>query len=411
MSTLALVRAPGVLRTLSFSAAARLPVSAIALLILLQVRELGHSYALGGLAAGAFTFGMAIGAPLMGRLIDRRGQPFVLHACGVVAGAALIAVAVVPADLPALLVALALLCGFAQPPITACVRVIWTRLLARGEREAALALDISFQQMGFLLGPVLLLWVAAATSPAHALALTGVVIVASTSAFALGPEARGVRASAGSGARRRRSALVHRGVQTTLALSCAVGFAVGATEIGIVAFAEHHHVGVALGAVYGAWSLGAVLGGLLWSRRVQGGDRVRQVRTLLAALGVVFLLLVLPANAWLLAGMLLIVGVVLAPLLTLLYALIGDVSPADVLTESNAWATTGIAGGIALGSAVAGAVAGAHGSSATFLLAVAAQLAAVGLLAVREQSLREHSDDEPTDGELPVAPVAAAGAP
>ncbi|HSD77450.1 MAG TPA: hypothetical protein VLA98_08585, partial [Solirubrobacteraceae bacterium] len=50
---------PGVRRLLGSSLVARLPMAAVGLLVLLRTRELGGSYALGGLATGALAAAMA----------------------------------------------------------------------------------------------------------------------------------------------------------------------------------------------------------------------------------------------------------------------------------------------------------------------------------------------------------------
>jgi MFS family permease len=73
VTTATLVRAPGVLRTLALALLARIPLGAVGLLLVLQVRHLGHSYALAGACSGACALGMAFGAPMLGRTVDRIG--------------------------------------------------------------------------------------------------------------------------------------------------------------------------------------------------------------------------------------------------------------------------------------------------------------------------------------------------
>lgn len=65
------LRRPGVLRLFSLSLIARFPAAALGVLLVLQARSLGHSYAAGGAVAAASAIGTAIGAPLLGRL-DRK---------------------------------------------------------------------------------------------------------------------------------------------------------------------------------------------------------------------------------------------------------------------------------------------------------------------------------------------------
>jgi len=79
-----------------------------------------------------------------------------------------------------------------------------------------------------------------------------------------------------------------------------------------------------------------------------------------------------------------------APLLAVLYALMGDVAPQHMLTESYGWETTGVTSGIALGSALAGVGTGLIGTSLVFALAGATMLGTSRLLAVRAETLHGH---------------------
>ena len=58
----------GVGRTLASSLLGRLPYTAIGLLLVLRVRELGGGFFEGGVVAGAFALGLACFAPFVGRL-------------------------------------------------------------------------------------------------------------------------------------------------------------------------------------------------------------------------------------------------------------------------------------------------------------------------------------------------------
>lgn len=383
MSALAVVRTPGVLRTLGLSLAARLPLGVIGLLLLLRARDLRLSYLVGGIATAAFTFGMAAGSPLLGRLVDRRGQPLVLAACGAVAGAALLALGSAPARVPAVLVALSAIVGLAQPPVTACVRAIWSRLLSRDDQETVLALDISLQQVAFLLGPVVLLALAASAGPALALQLTGAVLIVATGAFALAPEARRTPSDAAAAHPALLGALAHGGVLTLVALSVGLGTAFGISEIGIVAFAERHGIEHAIAALYGASAIGALAGGLLWAQRPARGERIRMLQRMLLALAAVEALLALPADGWWLGVVLLLDGLIAAPLLAVLYAMLADVAPPRLLTEAFAWETAGFMSGLALGSALSGALLAVASTSVLFLCAGGMGLATSGVLAAR----------------------------
>src|SRR3954471_3351216 len=228
MSPLAAVRTPGVLRTLALSLVARVPGSALALLLVLQARHLGHSYAIGGVTTGASAVGMAVGAPLLGRSADHRGPSLVLRVSSALAAASLVAIAALPRGSTALaLVGLAALAGITQPPVAAAVRAIWVRMLPERVFNATLSVEASLQELAFILGPLVLGSAAADAGPAAALALAAVVLFAATAAFALDREARAnagrAPAAAGAGA----GPLVDAGVRLLVGLAVTLGVAFG----------------------------------------------------------------------------------------------------------------------------------------------------------------------------------------
>src|SRR3954470_5152512 len=109
---------PGARGALASSMVGRLPMGAVGLLLLLRARELGFSYAVGGIAAGALSLGLAAAPPVLGRLIDARGQRAVLVPTAVAASATLVLLASPLAASPAALVLFAALCGVVHPPLS-----------------------------------------------------------------------------------------------------------------------------------------------------------------------------------------------------------------------------------------------------------------------------------------------------
>ncbi len=74
----ALFRVPHVRRLVLSGMLARLPAGMIGLALLLLVRENGGSYAAAGAVSGLYFVATAVGAPIAGRLVDRRGQARIL---------------------------------------------------------------------------------------------------------------------------------------------------------------------------------------------------------------------------------------------------------------------------------------------------------------------------------------------
>ncbi|MBC3839682.1 MFS transporter [Streptacidiphilus sp. 4-A2] len=86
MGYLALLRAPHVTRLLFGTLLGRLPAGMTALVIALALRDAGAPYSRIGLATAAYAIAAAVGGPVLGRIVDRTGQPRVLLSAAVVAG-------------------------------------------------------------------------------------------------------------------------------------------------------------------------------------------------------------------------------------------------------------------------------------------------------------------------------------
>lgn len=379
--TTAAVRAPGVPRTLALALLSRVPLSAIGLLLVLQIRHLGHSYALAGACSGACAAGMAIGSPVLGRMIDRAGQAAVLSITGGVVVAVTALFAVIPAHAPGpVFIFTAALIGAVQPPVGSCVRVIWRRMLDGPGFSALVTLDASLQELAFLSGPLLLIGLASGIGAAAALAVTAAITGVVAALFALLPETRHYggaepRTTAGENGSAAR-AWHSGGVRLLLLVSALMGIAFGATELGLVTTADHHGARGSSGILFALWGVGSFIGGVVWTRRTAGRDQAAAMPWLLLALGVTSALIAaLPTLALVGAGITL-AGAAVAPLFGVLYSTMGDVAPQGALTEAFTLETSAITAGIALGSAVAGVAASTFGAPATFALAGAAFLIA-----------------------------------
>ena len=121
---------PGARRLLISAVVTRVPNGMLSLAVLLLIRGRTGSFALAGLAVGAFALANAAVAPIQGALVDRLGQPRVLGACS--GGQSLLLVLLVAAAqarLPsALLIGIVGLAGALVPPSMACARALWTQL-------------------------------------------------------------------------------------------------------------------------------------------------------------------------------------------------------------------------------------------------------------------------------------------
>jgi MFS family permease len=392
---------PGALRLMVVSVLARLPMAMLSIGLLVHTQHLTGSLAAAGIVAGAFAVALGVGGPLLGRLVDRRGQTTVLVAGALVAGAALAATAVLPTGAPvAALVALAVVLGLSAPPVGACMRTLLPAVV--GDREAlraAYAAESAAIELTWISGPPLVLVVAVAWSTGAALALAGAVLVAGTAVFVAQPASRAWRPEPAP-ERPRGGSLRTPAMRTLVLVLLALGVVFGAFEVAVVAAAGELGSAAAAGPLLGLWGAGSLVGGVVAARMGGGARTGAGLALVLAALAAGHLALAAAStSAMALAAVLALAGATIAPTYASVYAMVDHAAPAGTVTEAFAWLNTAVAVGASVGAACAGAVADAAGPAASFALAGAAGTVAAVVAALRARPLTG-----------PARPIAAAAA-
>ena len=125
---------PELRATIVASIAGRIPIGIAGLAILLFVQGRSGSFSLAGTASALYVLGLGVVAPFLGRLIDRLGPRPVLTVCAITYPAALIGLAVlVLTSAPAASIhVMSVLAGATLPPISACTRALYPKLLSDG---------------------------------------------------------------------------------------------------------------------------------------------------------------------------------------------------------------------------------------------------------------------------------------
>jgi len=371
---------PGFGRLFLASISGRLPASALGLVLILRTRELTGSFAAGGAVAGTYALANGVTGPLLGRLVDRRGQGTVLAPAGLLATCALVAFALLPhgvAVVPA--IALAALAGAAFPPLGPCLRTLWPALLGddAARMHAAFSLEAAALEATYIVGPVVIAGAIGAWSTAAATLTCAALLAGGVAAFCAHPASRGWRPSGGSGTG-PAGALRAPGVRTLMLVFALLGVTFGSVEIAVPVAAEAAgHAGVA-GVLLGVWGLGSLLGGLAAARAGAAADPVRRLTVLLGALAAGHALLTIPLGPVPLAALLLLAGLALSPAMAAAYVMVEGLAPAGTVTEAYTWLSTGIAAGLAAGAALSGVLAESYGAGAAF--AVAGVACAAGAL-------------------------------
>ena len=396
---------PGAQRLFTASIIARLPLAMLSIGLLVHARQLTGSFALAGVVTGAYAIALGAGGPLLGHLIDRRGQTSVLLASASIAAALLVTIALLPTRAPlAVLVALAAGIGLAAPPVGACLRTQLPALLSDpGAIRSAYALEASLVELTYIFGPPVALCIGALWSSGAALAAAGLVLLAATAAFAVQPASRSWQ-PAPVDRTSRGGSLRAPAMRTLVIVLIAVGMLLGAGEVAVIAAAKALHTTMGGAPLFAVWGAGSFIGGLLLARLGGGARTAAGLALLLGALTAGHLALI-PAdgNALALGAVLLVAGAAIAPTEATLYAMVGNAAPDGTITEAFAWLATAMAVGDAAGAAGAGIVADRAGPAAAFALAGGA-----GALALLTSMLRSRTIGASTSpGRKPAAPIAA----
>jgi MFS family permease len=385
---LEILRTPHVGALFAASLLARLPIGINGLAIVLLLREETGSFGIAGATAGALALGTGLGAPLTARLIDTLGERMLLALAAISAAALLAVIALAHAGAPvAALVATAFVAGAAFPPASSVMRTRYPVLFAgRPELiQGAFALDSVLTETIFTAGPLLTAGLVVLFEPAAALIVSAIALVAGSSALiAALPTGEEPAEPAASG---RLGALAAPGIRTLVASMLPVGFAFGALEVALPAFADAEGQPELAGVLIAIWSLGSVAGGLTYGARPRRGSLAGTHLRVAVLLPLSFLPLALASSPVTMALLVVPAGVLIAPLIATRNELAGRVAPPGVRTEAYTWPLTALIAGIALGAATAGALADATSWQAAVLAAAAAAAVGAAVSAGRRSTL------------------------
>jgi MFS family permease len=385
----AIAATPGARRLIALSIIARLPLTMVSIGLLLHAKHLTGSFAAAGAVDAAYAIALGLGAPLVGRAVDRRGQTAVLLASCVAAAAMLGVVAALPVgtSLPVLIVP-ACAIGCAMPPVGACLRALVPGLMPDAAAARAFyAIDATAVELTWITGPALAVTLGAACSTGFALAMAAAVSTAGTAAFAAHPASRGWRPAPVASHDRSRPGR-SPGLRTLILVMGALGVVFSAVQVGVAAATSELGAAGAAAPLLAVWGAGSLLGGLIATRMGGGARSAAGVSLLLAALTVGHASLAVVATSTLgMGAVLLLAGATIAPTEASVYAIVDDVAPAGTLTESFSWLATAAAGGAALGAAAGGSLVASAGPVSAFALAGAAGVVAVLTAALRGKTL------------------------
>jgi MFS family permease len=363
-------------------------IGMVSLSVLLMVQESTGRFSTAGLVSGAFMLANGFSAGAQGRLIDRLGPSRVLAPAGVACAVALGSlVLVTEASAPdGVLVASAAVGGLCFPQVVAAMRGVWTQLVGARQRESAYALLSLAFEIGVITGPLLVSGLLVFASPSAAVLVTAVtaatagVVFACTSAARTFP--RSPEGSSGLGA------LASPGVRALAMVSAAFGVGVAAARVGAPALAVESGTAGLAGVLLAVLSCGSLIGGLTYGARSWTTSRSRRLMVVQVGLALMLACCALAPSWPVLAVLLLLTGLLLAPFVITVSSLVDDVIPHGMVTEAFAVTIMANVGGDAVGTAVAGSLADRTGPAGAFWFGAAVMAAGVGLGWLRRRQLQ-----------------------
>lgn len=388
-----ILRHPGAARFTAAAFIARLPISMVALGIVLMVSELRSSYALAGIVAAAYTVSSALLNPLGSRAVDRWGQSRVVRILVTIHTITLIllAWATVAGALAVILVALAVASGATQPATGALVRARWAHALGPDVRlRTAFAFEGVLDELIFVVGPPLATFLAVALSaPAPVIAAAGLVAVGSALLLAqrsTEPQPTRSRQTVGGHPLRRM------GVTSVLIVLVAIGAVFGSIDVATVALADEAGLRGAAGIILAAYAAGSMASALVLGTRSSASSDQRLPRLLVIAslaLLVVTIPLLLQPGLVAFGFLALFAGLAVSPVLITGFTLVEVLVLPTQITEGLSWAISAIGIGVAASAAGTGWLVDNSGPQAGLLVTLgAAGLVAVAAVAGRERVRR-----------------------
>ncbi|MFI6373160.1 MFS transporter [Streptomyces sp. NPDC050546] len=358
---LEILRARHAARLLVGTLVGRLPNATGAIAILLFVRAEGGSYSLAGALAGVYGVANAVGQPVLGRLVDLRGQPRVQLPAAVLSGLAMAVFAFAGIGSLAVAYAAVAAAGLFTPPLEGGLRALWSSVLRKEDQvHTAYAMDAVAQEVMFTVGPLLVTLCVSLWSAQVALLVLNVVGVLGALSVVVSPPSRAWRSAPREA--HWLGALRSAGLLALLAAFLFIGMALGSITVASVPYADAHGGDAVYGWLMAALGFGALVGGTVYGARQWAGEPARRLQVLVALLVVCYLPLLLMPDAVPMVALTALAGVFLAPAIACAFVLVDRHAPRGTVTEAFSWLVTTFTVGHSVGAGAAGPVVEAGGA-------------------------------------------------
>jgi len=333
-------------------------------------------FALAGIGAAAFMLAGAFTGPRRGRLVDVHGRRALIGLALAHSAAFAAVILLLMAGWTIAAICMVAVASALAPPIAAALRSRWSGIMPdKNHLQQIHSLDSVVEEITFVIAPLAAMAVMTLSS-AHVSIILGALLPIPASAIlsAYPATSRPEGDHAGNGERRstRRSLILTPVGQGIVLPIVALGVFGGGLSVVLPGIADRNGDIESAGYYFAAFSLGGVIGGLVYGKiRSRASLRSRYLAAsayLAFSAGLVAATVSTPFAI----PAVFLAGFAVTPLFVVGYLLVDEGLPADRLTEANAWLGSGYNVGSGAGSALCGLI----------LATVDPQVAAVGLLAV-----------------------------
>jgi len=392
------LRLPGVATLLVLMFAARIPVAATNMVLTLHVvLTLHRDYGAAGLVGAVGTVGIAIGAPLTGRLVDAFGLRKMVFVTTIGYGAYWLTAWLLP--YPALL-AMSFVGGVLALPVMSVGRQALSALVPPEHRRTAFSLDSISLEMSFMVGPAVGVLIATKVSTTAAVISVGcLLLLAGIALFVVNPPVRGEHDEHWDGVRPPRRQWLKSQLLAALAAACGAVFVLAGAEVAVVAALRGVGQVSWTGVVTIAMCVASAIGGAIYGALRRGPGPL----VLVSMLGLLAVPVGLAGGQWWVLCLALIPSSFMcAPTLTAITDRVSRLAPAAVRGEAMGLHSAALTLGGALGAPVVGTVVD-HSSAAGGFAAAGLGGLLIALLAVPLTRQQRTRTDQITDQPVPAA--------
>jgi MFS family permease len=297
----AVLAVPSLRRLMPVAFLVRIPATATAIILTLHVvLQMGLGYAAAGLVVAASTIGMGVGAPLMGRLVDRRDLRTMLALTLVVAG---VFWAFAPGLAYPVLLGAAFVGGLLATPVHAVIRQSVGVLAPLELRHTAYAVDAILVDLSYIVGPALGATMAIGLpGPWPLWIVGGLWVAAGVALWLLDPAVRHEVGGPSTGG-------LGRGLAAALIATFASVYLLIGTELVMVASLQRSGQALMIPVVNTVWCIASIAGGFAYGAL----RRPLPLAGLVAGLGAATLPIAFAGSWWGLALLMVPAGLLCAP--------------------------------------------------------------------------------------------------